>query len=518
MLLYCISVLSFLAAVPLDSLAETLSPRWEDVHTKHSWNAVPTNWESLGCPPNDTMIDLYIVLKPHRENSLIDALYEVSSPGHPRHVLHHSFAHARTHTYALPSRRYGAHLSKEQVAMLVAPHPETLELVNSWLEHYDIPSSSVSMTHGGSTLMLEGMSVTQADALLGTSYQVYRHVESSETIVRTVSYALPAVLHEHVLTVAPTTSFVSPRPRWQTPRNQSGGDEGGVVKPTSRGPATNLSSRDSSNSLTPSFLRSLYGTETYKPAAKGRNVLGIAGYLDDYPSPADLAEFLRRYRSDAADATLSVVQVNGGGYDPNQPNAEANLDTQYAEAMAYPTPVIFYSTGRGPRGTQDWYISWFRYILSQPRIPQTISTSYSTDESLCSKEYAMYVCRLFAQLGVRGVSVLFPSGDNGVGKDCVRDGSVRFNPEFPSTCTYAVFSCSMQVRVQEAHHMLFQVPGSPSLAERRATSRRLQRVSPAAASRNTFRARNTSNRPCPSSSRTWGSSIKAFSSAFSSIT
>ncbi len=33
--------------------------------------------------------------------------------------------------------RYGAHLSKEQVAELVAPHPETLELVNSWLELHD---------------------------------------------------------------------------------------------------------------------------------------------------------------------------------------------------------------------------------------------------------------------------------------------------------------------------------------------------------------------------------------------
>jgi len=337
--------------------------------------------------------------------------------------------------------RYGAHLSKEQVAELVAPHPNTLELVNSWLEHHDIPSSSISMTHGGNTLMVKGVSVTQANALLNTSYQLYRHVERDETIVRTVGYALPTALHEHVLTVVPTTSFVSPRMQWQTPLNRSGGAAAGPVKPASGEPATMLSSRDDAGSITPSILRQLYTTDAYTPAATDRNRLGIAGYLGDYPSPADLTAFMLKYRSDAADATFTVVQVNSGGYDPSHPHAESNLDTQYTGAMAYPTPLIFYSTGKGPFGTDDWYIAWLRYILRQPKIPQTISTSYGTDENLCSREYAVYVCRLFAQLAARGVSVLFGTGDNGVGDgNCAtKDGSVRFIPQFPATCMCDVF-------------------------------------------------------------------------------
>jgi hypothetical protein len=88
-----ISVLFILAAEPLLSLAKPHSPRWEDMHTMHSWNAVPTGWESLGHPPANITIDLYVALKPHRENAMIDALYEVSVPGHPKHVHHHSFAH-----------------------------------------------------------------------------------------------------------------------------------------------------------------------------------------------------------------------------------------------------------------------------------------------------------------------------------------------------------------------------------------------------------------------------------------
>lgn len=59
---------------------------------------------------------------------------------------------------------------------------------------------------------------------------------------------------------------------------------------------------------------------------------GIAGCLGDYPSPADLAAFVRKCRSDGADASFAIVQINGGGYDPSRPDPRANLDTQYAGA------------------------------------------------------------------------------------------------------------------------------------------------------------------------------------------
>ncbi|KAH9062348.1 subtilisin-like protein [Lactarius vividus] len=411
-----IVVLSVIAIDHLASFAKPLSPHWDNMQIKHSWNAVPENWVSLGRPPSGTTIDLYIALKPHRENALIDALYEVSEPEHPR---------------------YRAHLTKEQVADLVAPRPETLELVNSWLEHHGISSSSVSMTHRGNTLKLKAVSVTQANTLIGASYQVYRHVERGETIVRTVGYSLPRALHWHVLTVAPTTSFVSLHTQWQTPRNRSSGEPVGLVKSASGDPAMMLSGRAKVDYVTPSYLRWLYDTEAYTPNAMDRNVLGVVGLKGDYPSPADLTAFMRKYRG-ADDATYEVVRVNGGGYDPTHPHEEANLDIQYAEAMAYPTPHVFYSTGGGPSGTDDWYVSWLEYILDQRDIPQTISISYGYEERWTSREYASYVCNLFAMLGSLGVSVLVSSGNDGIGEGtCMnRNGVVRFIPRFPATCPW----------------------------------------------------------------------------------
>ena len=82
-----ISVLYILTVAPLAGFATPLASHWDDVRVKHAWMATPDNWESLGLPSSDTTTDLYIGLKPKNEDALIDALYEVSTPGHPKYVL-----------------------------------------------------------------------------------------------------------------------------------------------------------------------------------------------------------------------------------------------------------------------------------------------------------------------------------------------------------------------------------------------------------------------------------------------
>ncbi|KAH8988440.1 subtilisin-like protein [Lactarius hatsudake] len=409
-----ISLLFVLVTIPFGSLT-TLSP-WDDTRTKHSWNTVPSMWEILGSPPTGTTIDLCVALEPQRENALIEVLHEVSDPTHPK---------------------YGAHLSREQVAELVAPGPETLELVHSWLGHHSVPFGSLSVTHGGSSLTLTGVPISQANSLLGASYQLYRHVETNETIIRTIGYSLPTTLHAHVQTVAPTTCFATPHRRWRTPLKHFGKVAVTQAKVESEEPVTALSNRDASDETTSSFLRWQYRTWGYTPTSTDQNSLGIVGYNGQYPSPRDLGTFMDKYRY-GVHATFNVVEVNGGAYDASKPHFEANLDVQYAEAMAYPTPPTFYSTGRGPQGTDDPYLSWLNYILKQENIPQTISISYGNEEKNYPRGDAIYVCRLFGQLGLRGVSVLFASGDAGVGLgDCkAKDGSVRFSPMFPATCPF----------------------------------------------------------------------------------
>ena len=166
----------------------------------------------------------------------------------------------------------------------------------------------------------------------------------------------------------------------------------------------------------------------------------IVGYYWQWPSPTDLA-FMFKYRSDGAGATFTVQQVTGGGYDPSHPDKESNLNIQYAEAMAYPTSIIIYSTSRtvGPEGRSEWFLQWLGYIFDQGDIPQTISISYGYPEDDVSRGFAMNVCNKFARLGLRGVSVLFPSGDDGVGEGVTDNGSVQFAPYFPASCACVAF-------------------------------------------------------------------------------
>ncbi|KAH8995588.1 subtilisin-like protein [Lactarius hatsudake] len=432
-------VLSFLTATPLANFATLLAP-WDNMRVKHTWSTVPANWETLGCPSAGTTIDLYIALNPHQENALIDALYEVSDPKHPRHV------HLTAAPLA-PSFSYGAHLSKEQVAELVRPHPDTLELITAWLAHHGVRTSSISTTHGGAWLTVSNVLVSQANEMLGASYQLYRHSKVNDTIIRTVSYALPEVLHAHIQAVAPTTYFASTRTLRQTSRRRSVEAAAALAEAeaASDKPVTVLSSR--AGEVTPSELRGLYKTFAYVPTAADRNTLGVFGYWKQYPSKTDLTMFMTDFRSDVQPpslATFTVELVNGGGYDPDEPGDEANLDVQYASAMAYPTPIIFYSTGgiaqtsdSGEPAPGDMFLESLEYLLEKPDIPQTISISYGTYEWAVPQEYTTVLCTLFAQLGARGVSVLFPAGDNGVGENCEDEsGIVRFVPEFPASCPY----------------------------------------------------------------------------------
>ena len=79
---------------------------------------------------------------------------------------------------------------------------------------------------------------------------------------------------------------------------------------------------------------------------------------------------MTRYRPEGADATFTVVQWNGGGYNPRNPSNGSSLGVQYATAMVYPTPVIFYSIGGHMQWGRDrrliagyMYREWLKNLL-----------------------------------------------------------------------------------------------------------------------------------------------------------
>ncbi|KAF8268733.1 peptidase S8/S53 domain-containing protein [Lactarius quietus] len=411
---HLLSALFFLvAARPLSDP----EPRWDDKRVMHAWEVVPAGWESPVTPPAGVTIDLSIALKPHDEDALADALYEVSNPRHPK---------------------YGAYLTQNQVAELVAPHPHTLKLVHAWLERHGVPSSSISTSHGGNWLTLTSVPVSKLNDLLSASYQYFLHAETNETIIRTLSYTLPEVLHPHVRTIVPTTFFGSgdSQTLQQTSQVHHNDIAAAQEQAESAKPVKHLFSRDTY--ITPSLLRSLYNTATYVPTALRDNVLATVGFRGRTANQADLSVFMTRYFPEGIGANYIVVPVGGTKYDSSNPSPDINLAVQYAAAMTYPTSQIFYAIS----SNTDTFLTWLNYMLQKSHMPPTISATYIIDEQAVPPDYAKSVCDLFLQLAARGASVLFPSGNYGVGKgDCEAKDDfgikrVKFRPNFPASCPY----------------------------------------------------------------------------------
>ncbi|KAG9079042.1 hypothetical protein FS749_008892 [Ceratobasidium sp. UAMH 11750] len=355
-----------------------------------------------------------IGLKQARMDELLGVLDEVSDPGHVR---------------------YGMHLSKAEVDELVAPRAETVETVEEWLDAHGVKISARSSA--GDWLHVR-VPVARAEKMLNTRYNVYQH-ESGSHIVRSESYALPRWLDDHIDLVQPTTFFGKLHERGTELEKRMWGEDLVAAKPI----------LGCNSTITPACLRMLYKTKDYVPRAIKQNSLGITGYLGQYASRADLRTFYKRYRPDGKTPTFSVELVNGGRNNETDPGFEANLDTQYASAMTYPTPNIFYSTGRlapfipdstTATASNEPYLEWVNYMLAKDKLPWTISTSYGESEQTVPYDYAKRVCNSFAQLGARGVSLLFASGDSGVGAGSCQTNTPpsrkQFQPVFPATCPY----------------------------------------------------------------------------------
>jgi tripeptidyl-peptidase-1 len=360
-------------------------------------------------------------LRPSNFDTLLGHLSETSDPFH---------------------ERYGKHLSKVQVDELMRPGDETIQEVKEWLNWHGIEDDAVSTT--SDRWVTVTIPVSLAETMLNTTYHVYAHKETEETIIRTLEYSLPRHLHDHINLVSPTTYFGTTRSMRVT----------SFVK--SKGTASNLTSdvtppSSCSRTITPTCLQDLYNTAGYVTTETATNKIGITGYLEQFASLADLASFVKEFLPKATNATFTLQEVNGGLNTQSDPGVEANLDTQYATGIAWPTPMIFYSTGGSPpfvpddatpTNTNEPYLNWLDFIATVPddELPNTFSTSYGDDEQSVPAEYATEVCNLFATLGARGASIMFSSGDSGVGPaPCTTNNGtdkVIFQPAFPASCPF----------------------------------------------------------------------------------
>lgn len=399
-----------------------------------SLRELPQGWTQVRAPAPETRIHLRVALDQPNQELFEQTLLAVSTPEHPQ---------------------YGEHLSASELKALLKPRDSSTDSILTWLQGAKIPLADID--NDGEWINFYA-SVATAEEIMSTKFYVYKHEVDNKEMIRTLQYSVPRAVSSHILTIQPTTRFS----RMLTERNTVHEVDAhiGIAdhhRKVPDVPLTPLNVTACNDTITPACLRALYNVGDYQADPNTRSLFGVAGYLEEWAKYDDLETFTDMYAPYAAGANFSAVSIKGGlneqAYPSTQDDVEANLDIQYAVSMSYNVPVVYYSTGgRGilvpdldqpdiNDNSNEPYLEYLTYMLKLPNseLPQTITTSYGEDEQSVPAQYAKTVCNMFGQLGARGVSILFSSGDTGVGSACqTNDGknTTRFLPIFPAACPW----------------------------------------------------------------------------------
>ncbi|KAA1475900.1 family S53 protease [Dentipellis sp. KUC8613] len=368
-------------------------------------DSAPRNFVAVGAASPDHPLSLRIGLAQSNFAGLEKALYDVSTPG---------------------NSKYGQHLSKQEVEAFVAPSPDTVKAVKAWLASHNLTSASASPA--GDWLSINA-TVQQANELLSADFTHFEHVDTGKQAVRTLSYSLPDALHGAIQFVHPTTAF----PRSTVSQNT----KISMLDEPSSSPsnATGIPSSCAS-SITPQCLQAMYNIPK-TCGEQSTTQLGVTGYVGQYANEQDLATFLQKYRPDLSSSTNFSVQSINGGENPqgsSQAGSEADLDIQYTVGVAAGVPAVFISVGNDVDEV-DGFMDSTNLLLAQENPPSVVTTSYGYGENDFPYSLGSALCNAYAQLGARGVSMLFASGDEGVCGDQGTSCS-NFGATFPSSCPY----------------------------------------------------------------------------------
>jgi len=364
-------------------------------------STVPSGFSQVGSADADTVLNLRLGLVSSNVDKLVETLYDVSSPS---------------------SANYGEHLSRSEAAAFLAPSSETLQAVNAWLNENDITASTISP--GGDWLSIS-VPVSQANEMLDADFSVFTHEATGTQSVRTLQYSIPTDLVGHLQLVHPTTTFTQPSsPRLPLNAKLYSGSTGKEQKRQSA----------CGSEVDPACLQELYGIPT--TAATNPDPIVVTGYDDQYPDPSDMSNFLSKYRTDInSSTTWTIVELDGGSYDPTDPGDEADLDVQYTVGLATGVPVYFISVGENANDGVFGFLDTANYVLSNLSDAYVMTTSYGSNENEISADVFSKLCDAYASLGTAGISVLFASGDGGV-SGSQSSSCTDFVPTFPSGCPY----------------------------------------------------------------------------------
>ncbi|TFK88151.1 subtilisin-like protein [Polyporus arcularius HHB13444] len=395
------------------ALGRPTSDSCDDLHVLRSRSAAPRGFTWKQKATAETMLNLRIALVQNNATGVESALYDVSNPA---------------------SENYGHHLTKAEVEAMVAPSAESVQKVTAWLGKNNITATKISPA--GDWLGIN-VPVSKANALLNADFSEYLVDKTNTTAVRTLAYSVPETLKDHLAFIYPTTHFIEPAQK-TTPSFQIVDLPSTSKRRRSRRAAVPAAC---DQQITPECLQALYNIPTTPASAKG-NSLAVSGFINEIANQDDLNEFMSVLRPDSPTGSFNAVSVDKGITNTKSPGTvEATLDIQYTVGIATNVPTTFVSVGnQNQDGDLGGFLDIINFLLDQDAPPLVLTTSFGFNEIGFEQEpdLAVSLCTAYGQLGARGTSILFASGDGGVSGSQSNDAcnGQAFIPTFPSGCPF----------------------------------------------------------------------------------
>ncbi|KAH8694224.1 tripeptidyl peptidase A [Talaromyces proteolyticus] len=412
-------VRNFLLAV---CLLSSLSVRVAGNPDSHEYlSGIPSGWSHASKPGDNTSIHLSISLALQNIDQLETELRRVSTPD---------------------SSEYGQYQDSDEVLSKFGPSQASVAAVTSWLMESDIEH-----IYNNNQSISFFTTVSQANSLLNAKFDYY--TDGSISKLRTLSYSIPRHLKQDIDLISPTTYFGKSTAARNIHFHKSKREMPGAA--TSNPPSSISVAPSCQSAITPDCVKQLYSIGNYTPTAKSGSRIGFGSFLNNSAIYADLARYEKYYGLPSQNFTKVLINNPINDQNPTTPiDAESNLDVQTILGVAHPLPITEYLTGgsppfipslESPTNNNEPYLPYYEYLLSQQNedLPQVISNSYGDEEQTVPLKYAIRTCNLIGLMGLRGITVVESSADEGLGRGCLsNDGNnkTQFEVFFPSTCPY----------------------------------------------------------------------------------
>ena len=355
----------------------TLSTRWKRIGKlfKHKYG--------------QSLMTVTLVLQHSNLKELERYVAEVSTPG---------------------SKSYGKHMTAEQVNQLTRPSTNTHNTVRRWLKMENLAGKTRTF-QGGSAITIEAP-VEEIERTFNTKVDMV--TDGKKVKFRAAEYTLPEGIVDHVVAVFGLHGL--PLPQAQKKHNKTVKGSNGIV------------------AVTPAVIGTTYNISGAKGSGNQKNRQAVGEYEGENFNPSDNTQFFQTFVKDANPDESKLFKVVGANAQAGPSGTEAALDVEYVMGVAPGILTEFWGFMQ-----QDFcqdLLLFTAKILDTPNAPNVFSISYGWTAPLselgCTQYEVQAVDINLQKLGLRGISMIIASQDNGVA--C---GQQQCWASWPSTSPYA---------------------------------------------------------------------------------